>query len=308
MDLRSTPARALLVIGSLFVFVAGPACSANSEAQHVGDDPLMAVEGGGGGGTPPPPPPPPTTYTGRQYASYIRQVATYVLGGGAPTKLCKDGTTVLSKAPNLTTLRDYISQGTCTLGKPSLTTACNVSVSAVPVDCPNLSDSQITTLTSINDGLNSCWPNPTAAYSNYYCSDATYKYPQSKDFWQVAGSQIVLTGCAPQPCTAAPTTYHLMMDPEPAVLNEPLGSSASATYTDSYTYTTAYQWPTSWAWANWIPVGKPSGYRTPAIFPELQTIEGDTMMFTLLGDLLQGKDVQASLQKVDASLKSIMKQ
>jgi multiple sugar transport system substrate-binding protein len=25
----------------------------------------------------------------------------------------------------------------------------------------------------------------------------------------------------------------------------------------------------------WIPIGKPSGYRYPAIFPELQTIEGD---------------------------------
>ena len=56
----------------------------------------------------------------------------------------------------------------------------------------------------------------------------------------------------------------------------------------------------------WIPIGKPSGYRYPAIFPELQTIEGDAHMFTLLTDLLQGKDVNESLTKVDTALKSIM--
>lgn len=58
----------------------------------------------------------------------------------------------------------------------------------------------------------------------------------------------------------------------------------------------------------WIPIGKPSGFRYPSIFPELQTIEGDTFMFTLLTDLLQGKDVQESMAKVDTALKSIMKQ
>ena len=59
---------------------------------------------------------------------------------------------------------------------------------------------------------------------------------------------------------------------------------------------------------NWIPVGKPSGYRCPTIFPQLQTVEGDTMMFTLLTDLLEGKDVKESMTKVDAALKAIMKQ
>ena len=59
---------------------------------------------------------------------------------------------------------------------------------------------------------------------------------------------------------------------------------------------------------NWIPVGKPSGFRCPTIFPQLQTVEGDTMMFTLLTDLLQGKDVKQSMTKVDAALKAIMKQ
>ncbi len=58
----------------------------------------------------------------------------------------------------------------------------------------------------------------------------------------------------------------------------------------------------------WIPIGKPSGYRYPTIFPELQTVEGDTFMFTLLTDLLQGKDVNESLAKVDTALKGIMKQ
>jgi len=58
----------------------------------------------------------------------------------------------------------------------------------------------------------------------------------------------------------------------------------------------------------WVPKGKPSGYRYPTIFPELQTVEGDTFMFTLLTDLLQGKDVNESLAKVDTALKGIMKQ
>ncbi len=58
----------------------------------------------------------------------------------------------------------------------------------------------------------------------------------------------------------------------------------------------------------WIPIGKPSGYRYPSIFPELQTIEGEGFMFTLLTDLLQGKDVNESLTKVDSALKAIMKQ
>jgi multiple sugar transport system substrate-binding protein len=57
---------------------------------------------------------------------------------------------------------------------------------------------------------------------------------------------------------------------------------------------------------NWIPIGKPSGYRYPSIFPELQTVEGDAFMFTLLTDLLQGKDVNESLTKVDTALKGIM--
>ncbi len=59
---------------------------------------------------------------------------------------------------------------------------------------------------------------------------------------------------------------------------------------------------------DWIPVGKPSGFRYPSIFPELQTVEGDSFMFTLLTDLLQGKDVKESLNKVDAALKAIVKQ
>jgi multiple sugar transport system substrate-binding protein len=58
----------------------------------------------------------------------------------------------------------------------------------------------------------------------------------------------------------------------------------------------------------WIPIGKPSGYRYPTIFPELQTVEGDTFMFTLLTDLLQGKEVNESLTKVDTALKNIMNQ
>jgi multiple sugar transport system substrate-binding protein len=58
---------------------------------------------------------------------------------------------------------------------------------------------------------------------------------------------------------------------------------------------------------NWIPIGKPSGYRYPSIFPELQTVEGDSFMFTLLTDLLQGKAVKDSLNKVDSALKAIVK-
>ncbi len=58
---------------------------------------------------------------------------------------------------------------------------------------------------------------------------------------------------------------------------------------------------------DWIPIGEPSGWRYPSIFPELQTVEGDSFMFTLLTDLLQGKDVNESLKKVESSLNAIMK-
>ncbi len=266
MNLCSTRTRATLVVGSLLLVAAQAACTSDTEAQKAGDEPLMAAEGGGGGDPPPPPPPPPAPsyYTGKQYAGLVRNVAKYVLGAGSSVMpACKDGTSVLSKAPALQTLRTYIQNGQCTVGKPTKAYGfpqgngpCGITVATTAIDC-TISSSEISYIASIHDALNSCWPNPVAAYYNYYCSDTTFKYPQAGDFWAVPGTQIIMTGCAPSPCTAPPPTYHLLLDPEPAVLNGDLGTSASATYTDSGAYTTAYQWPATYAYGPSIPPGSP---------------------------------------------------
>ena len=60
-------------------------------------------------------------------------------------------------------------------------------------------------------------------------------------------------------------------------------------------------------YAEWLSIGKSAGERAPGIFPELNAVEGEGYMFTLLTDLLQGKDVNESLQKAEDALKSIMK-
>lgn len=61
-------------------------------------------------------------------------------------------------------------------------------------------------------------------------------------------------------------------------------------------------------YAEWLATGKSAGERTPGIWPELNAVEGEGYMNTLITDLLQGKDVNESLQKVEDALKGIMKQ
>jgi multiple sugar transport system substrate-binding protein len=61
-------------------------------------------------------------------------------------------------------------------------------------------------------------------------------------------------------------------------------------------------------YAEWLDIGKSAGQKAPGIFPELNAVEGEGYMTTLLTDLLQGKDVKESLAKAETSLKAIMKQ
>jgi len=60
-------------------------------------------------------------------------------------------------------------------------------------------------------------------------------------------------------------------------------------------------------YAEWLGIGKSAGERAPGIFPELNAVEGEGYMTTLLSDLLQGKDVNESLVKVEEALKGVMK-
>ncbi len=56
----------------------------------------------------------------------------------------------------------------------------------------------------------------------------------------------------------------------------------------------------------YIPVGKSTGALGSGISPVLNDIEGEGVMFTLAQDILQGKDVVESLQKAEATLKSLV--
>ncbi len=60
-------------------------------------------------------------------------------------------------------------------------------------------------------------------------------------------------------------------------------------------------------YAEWLGIGKSAGERAPGIFAQLNAVEGEGYMTTLLSDLLLGKPVDESLQKVEEALKSIMK-
>lgn len=59
--------------------------------------------------------------------------------------------------------------------------------------------------------------------------------------------------------------------------------------------------------SQWVPLGKSDAARSPGILSCLNDIEGDGVMMTLLQDLLQGKDVVASMQKAETRLKTIVK-
>jgi multiple sugar transport system substrate-binding protein len=57
---------------------------------------------------------------------------------------------------------------------------------------------------------------------------------------------------------------------------------------------------------NWVPVGETTATKSEGIFPELNEVEGEGVMFTLVQDLLQGKDPGSLLPGVQADLKEIM--
>lgn len=57
---------------------------------------------------------------------------------------------------------------------------------------------------------------------------------------------------------------------------------------------------------NWVPVAKTTVHPAPGIFPALNEIEGEDVMQTLVQDLLQGRDVQESMQKAQDRMESIL--
>ncbi len=57
---------------------------------------------------------------------------------------------------------------------------------------------------------------------------------------------------------------------------------------------------------NWIPVGKTTATASPAIFPQLNAVEGEGVMQTLVQDLLQGKNPIQALQTANNGVQSLM--
>lgn len=58
--------------------------------------------------------------------------------------------------------------------------------------------------------------------------------------------------------------------------------------------------------SSYIPVGKGTGYATPGIFPQLNAIEGDGSVFTLVQQILQGKDVSGAMAQARPKLERLM--
>jgi multiple sugar transport system substrate-binding protein len=58
---------------------------------------------------------------------------------------------------------------------------------------------------------------------------------------------------------------------------------------------------------DWLPVAGTTGAKSPGVFPALNDFEGSGVVQTLTQDLLQGKDVTASMQKLQTSMQSIIK-
>jgi multiple sugar transport system substrate-binding protein len=59
---------------------------------------------------------------------------------------------------------------------------------------------------------------------------------------------------------------------------------------------------------NYVPIGETTAAHATSIFPELNEIEGEGVMQTLIQNLLQGKDVTESIKTAAARMKSIMGQ
>ena len=58
----------------------------------------------------------------------------------------------------------------------------------------------------------------------------------------------------------------------------------------------------------WVPVGLPMSRKSPGIFPAVNEVEGGGVLFTLIQDILQGKDVMESMEAADAGMKEILGQ
>ena len=58
--------------------------------------------------------------------------------------------------------------------------------------------------------------------------------------------------------------------------------------------------------ANYLPIGKSTGYAAPGIFPQLNAIEGDGVMFTLVQQILQGKDVKQAMAQAQPKLQQLV--
>ncbi|MBV8142083.1 MAG: sugar ABC transporter substrate-binding protein [Verrucomicrobia bacterium] len=63
---------------------------------------------------------------------------------------------------------------------------------------------------------------------------------------------------------------------------------------------------TSFIIENYVPVAKTTATHATEIFPKLNDVEGEGVMQTLTQNLLQGKDVEASVKEASARLKSIL--
>jgi multiple sugar transport system substrate-binding protein len=59
---------------------------------------------------------------------------------------------------------------------------------------------------------------------------------------------------------------------------------------------------------NYVPVGKTTATQATEIFPKLNEVEGEGVMQTLMQNILQGKDVNASVQEASRRLQSIMEE
>jgi len=58
--------------------------------------------------------------------------------------------------------------------------------------------------------------------------------------------------------------------------------------------------------ANYLPLAKTTGSNAPGTFPQLNAIEGDGVMQSLVQEILQGKEVGPALAKAEGKLKEIM--
>jgi multiple sugar transport system substrate-binding protein len=55
----------------------------------------------------------------------------------------------------------------------------------------------------------------------------------------------------------------------------------------------------------WVPISHLTGYKAPGTFPALADIDAGGMLNTMATDIMQGKDVKETLQKLEATLKSL---